>query len=211
MLAYLRGIVTHKEMTGGPNDRVVLDVAGVGFDLIVSHRTLLSLKAVGEETTVYTSLSIRENEWTIFGFSDRDEKELFGILQTVSGIGPKSALAIVGTLGVNQLTEAILSENQKMISQAPGVGAKVAQRIILELKTRIEEWTEKHGQSSPAGQSANTPVHEEVHAILEGLGYTATEINSALKKAADEGLKDDVEDIVRYSLKILGSKALIQQ
>ncbi|HEY9784827.1 MAG TPA: Holliday junction branch migration protein RuvA, partial [Candidatus Obscuribacterales bacterium] len=190
---------------------LVLDVGGVGFELIVSHRTLLTVGGIGEPAILHTSLSIRENEWLIFAFPAQEEKELFSILQTVSGVGPKLALAVVSTLGVTQLIEAIVSDNHKMVSQAPGVGPKVAQRIILELKSRVEEWNQRRGLSRPADGQAPSRAAEEVQIILEGLGYTATEINMALKKARDEQVADDVEELVRYSLKVLGSTAVSTQ
>lgn len=208
MLAYLKGEIKEKELTGGQADRMVLDVGGIGFEVIVSKRTLLTQGAVGERTVMPVSLIIRETEWTLFGFSNQDERELFAILQTVTGIGPKLALAVVGTLGVQQIVDAVLSENQKLISQAPGVGAKVAQRIILELKTKIEEWVGKKGIGASSDDRATSRVEEEVEAILEGLGYTATEISMTLKKAREEGTMDDVEELVRFSLKLLGSHQL---
>lgn len=208
MLAYLKGEIREKELTGGQADRMVIDVGGIGFEVIVSHRTLLTQGAVGEKTHVPVSLIIRETEWTLFGFGNQDERELFTILQTVSGIGPKLALAVIGTLGVQQLVDAVLSENQKLISQAPGVGAKVAQRIILELKTKIEEWVGRKGIGGSSDDKAASKVEEEVEAILEGLGYTATEINMTMKKAREEAAIDDVEELVRFSLKVLGSHQL---
>jgi Holliday junction DNA helicase RuvA len=207
MLAYLHGTIALKEMTTGQADRLVLDVGGVGFELTVSRRTLMLLGLPGDEATVHTALTIRETEWNLFGFATQDERQVFGLLQSVSGIGPKLALALVGTLGPQQLAEAILAGDHKMISQAPGVGAKVAQRIILELKAKIEDWTRQRGLTTeaPAGWST---VAEEVRNILEGLGYTGTEINMALKKAREEKLDEDVESLVRYSLKVLGAASI---
>lgn len=207
MLAYLHGTIALKEMTTGQADRLVLDVSGVGFELTVSRRTLMMLGLPGDEATVHTALTIRETEWNLFGFATQDERVVFGLLQSVSGIGPKLALALVGTLGPQQLAEAILAGDQKMISQAPGVGAKVAQRIILELKAKIEDWTRQRGLSTdmPAGWSS---IAEEVRNILEGLGYTGTEINMALKKAREEKLDEDVESLVRFSLKVLGAASI---
>lgn len=211
MLAYLKGTITSKEMTGGPADRLVLDVSGVGFELTVAHKVLYSIGAVGDQIKIHTALSIRENEWTIFGFSDADEKEMFGLLQTVSGIGPKLALAITGTLGVRTFVEAVLSDNQKLISQAPGVGAKVAQRIILELRSKLEEWNRKRNVAESPSDSDRSQTRVEVEEILEGLGYTPTEINLALKKAREDALDDNVEELVRFSLRVLGAATVLKQ
>ena len=208
MFAFLRGTIFAKEMGSGPTDRLVLDVGGVGYELSVSRRTLVSLGGPGDDAMVYTSLIIRENEWTVFGFATQEERQIFTLLQSVTGIGPKLALGLVSTLGPQDLAEAILAEDQKLISQAPGVGAKVAQRIILELKTKMEEWLSQRQIVVEPRKGAWNQVAEEVRSILEGLGYTGTEINIALKKAKDEAVEEDVEMLVRYSLKVLGGSAV---
>ena len=204
MIAYLRGTLQLREITGGPADRLVIEVAGVGFELIVSRTTALEIGDVADEVTIHTALSIRENDWTIFGFSARQEKEMFMLLQSVTGVGPKLALGLVGHLGCEKLSQAISCQDQKLLSQAPGVGAKVAQRIILELKTKIEEFQLKKGIASAAPEKSSQSS-EEARAILENLGYTATEISMAFKRAEETKLDDDVEELVRHSLKVLGA------
>jgi Holliday junction DNA helicase RuvA len=204
MLAYLRGTLQTREVSGGPADRIVIDVSGVGFELLVSARTALACGDVGDSVTVHTSLSIRETEWTIFGFGSKEEREMFSLLQSVTGVGPKLALALVGTLGTSQIAEAITNEDQKMLSQAPGVGSKVAQRIILELKSKVEDWQRTRGLA-PTAALGKTRFMDEARSILEGLGYTPTEINHAFKTAQDEEVSDDVEVLVRHSLRVLGS------
>ena len=161
----------------------------------------------GESAVVHTALVIRETEWNIFGFASQDERQMFGLLQSVTGIGPKLALALVGTLGPQQLAESILAEDQKMISQAPGVGSKVAQRIILELKGKVEDWQGQRGLTAEPAPTGWGAASEEVRSILEGLGYTPTEINQTLKKAQEDQVENDVEILVRYSLKTLGAAA----
>jgi Holliday junction DNA helicase RuvA len=206
MLAYLKGTIVVKEISGGPVDRLVLDVNDVGYELSVAHSTLLLLGQPGDIVTVYTSVAIRETEWTIFGFRDTSERQLFNLLQSVTGIGPKLALGLVGTLGIETLVEAVLSENQKMISQAPGVGAKVAQRIILELKTKIEDFAQTLGSKPLEPAAGRSAVFEEVTEILGNLGYTATEIHAALKKAKEKNIESDsAEDLVRFALKALSA------
>ena len=208
MLSYLRGTIQLKEMNEGTADKLVVEVAGVGFELSVSHRTLVVLGPVGDEATIHTSLSIRENDWTIFGFASPDEREMFNLVQSVSGVGPKLALGLVGTLGPKALAEAIISDDAKMVSQAPGVGAKMAQRLILELKSKAEQWSSRRGVAATAGSPSRSAAFEEVRSILEGLGYTPTEISIALKRAEEEKeIAGDVEQLVRFSLKVLGAAA----
>jgi Holliday junction DNA helicase RuvA len=203
MIAYLCGTFQSRDITGGPADKIVVDVAGVGFELHVPHRTTVQLGEPGQTITVHTSLSIRETEWLIFGFGTREEKDMFSLLQSVSGVGPKLALALVGAVGPEQIAVAIAQDDVKMLSQAPGVGSKVAQRIILELKSKVEDWqlrSPRTGHDSAKGASVN-----EARTILEGLGYTLSEINMAFKAAAAEAADDDVELLVRHSLKVLGA------
>lgn len=208
MFAFLKGIVQTKDLTSGSVSRLVLDVSGVGFELWMANRSLLNIGKVGEEVIVHTWMSVRETEITLFGFETADERQLFQILQTVSGVGPKLALAIVGTLGVKMVVDAVLSEDTKTISQAPGVGSKVAQRIVLELHSKIEEFAAKLGASHEPMRMASE-VHEEARVILGGLGYTVTEISMALRKAQSEGeLSEDVESLVRYSLRVLGASTV---
>src|SRR6185437_3577519 len=121
MIAYLRGTLQSRDITGGPADKIVVDIAGVGFEVTTSKRTALSVGDLGETVTVHTAVSIRETDWTIFGFSSREEREMFGLLQSVTGVGPKLALALVGTLGTEQIAEAVVADDPKLLSQAPGV------------------------------------------------------------------------------------------
>ena len=205
MFAFLRGVISSKDVAGNTIERLVLDVSGVGFEMWMAGRALANLGRPGDEVTVHTWMSVRETELTLFGFQSAEERKLFQLLQTVSGVGPRLALAKVGTLGVSGVVDAVLAEDKKSISQTPGVGPKVAQRIVLELRSKIEEFSGKLGA---AGETINfdTDVSVEVRAILENLGYTGTEVAMALKRAREDELPcEDVESVVRYSLKVLGS------
>lgn len=205
MFAFLKGTVHSKDLNGGAVNRLVLDVSGVGFELLMATRSLLNVPKPGEEALIHTFMSVRETEITLFGFESADERQMFLILQTVSGVGPKLALAIVGTLGVKLIVESILSEDTKTISQTPGVGPKVAQRIALELKTKIEEFSSRMGGPLEPVTVAQD-IQEEVRSILTNLGYTVTEVGMALRKAQlEESVGEDVESLVRYSLKVLGT------
>ena len=209
MFAFLRGVLESKEVSGGSVDRLVIDVSGVGFEVWASSRTVMTVGQPGDDITVFTWLAVRENELTIFGFQSQEERKLFLLLMTVSGIGPRLALAIVGTLGVRQFIDAVLSDDKKTIGIPPGVGPKVAQRILLELKPKVEELYARMNSEEGGGAQPLSAVKEEVRAVLEGLGYTLTEINMVLKRAQEEpDLDEDVESLVRYSLKMLGSASL---
>ena len=205
MIAYLRGILQSRTALGGPIERLVLDISGVGFEVTVAKRTALTCGDLGATVMLHTSVSIRETEWTIFGFASNDEREMFGLLQSVSGVGPKLALALIGTLGSSQIADAVIAEDHKLLSQAPGVGSKVAQRITLELRPKMEDWQSIRGAAAGKAPGGKNEQMEEARAILEGLGYTLTEINMAFKKAQEESAIDDVEILVRHSLKLLGA------
>ncbi len=208
MISFLRGTVCSKQLKDGPANRLVIDVSGVGFELTVSRQTLASIGQIGDRITVHTQLSIRENDWTMFGFALQEEADMFALLQSVNGVGPKMALALVGTLAPNELANAIVADDHKLLSQAPGVGNKLAQRLCLELKSKIESWQAEHGTSfAPGAQASVNAAFDEVKSILAGLGYTPTEISQAIKKAQDASVEKDVEQLVRYSLKVLGTAA----
>lgn len=204
VIAFLRGILQAREISGGAVDKLIVEVGGVGFEAQVARITSAQVGEIGEEVIIHTALSIRENDWQLFGFASLEEKEMFGLLQSVSGVGPKMALSLVGTLGPDRIADAVASEDSKLLSSAPGVGPKVAQRIILELKGKTEEWQAKRG-STPGKALPKTASREEARDILAGLGYTLTEINQAFKRLSDEKIDDDVETIVRHSLRLLGS------
>ena len=212
MLAYLKGTIEGREITGGPVDKVLLDVNDIGYELNMAHASALSVGAVGDAVKIFVSVAIRETEWTIFGFKSPHERQLFNLLQSVSGIGPKLALGCVGALGVETLVEAILSDNPKMISQAPGVGPKVAQKIIIDLKSKIEDFARSIEMDDASGDrdqnSSNKQIYEEAIEILANLGYTATEIHQAIKKVKESSADvDSAEEVMRLSLKILGAAA----
>lgn len=191
-------------MSGGPADRVVVDVGGVGFELLVARTTAFQIGNIGDDVTIQTALSIRENDWTLFGFGSAAEREMFELLQSVTGVGPKMALSLVGTVGASGIAQAVLADDQKTLCQASGVGPKVAQRILLELKSKVEDWQIRSGAGASAPVSSSM-ARDEARNVLAGLGYTLTEINLAFKRAAEEDVEDDAELLVRHSLKVLGT------
>ncbi len=209
MFAYIKGIIQEKDAMSGVLTRLVLDCHGFGMDIQISQHTAAMLPEIGQEAQIYTVFTIKETECLIFGFASPDEKELFILLTSVSGIGPKLALGLLGTLSSNQLSEAILEENDKLITQAPGVGAKVARRIILELKNKIEDWQNKNAVEmkysiSPAAKKEFT-IDNEARGVLESLGYSPSEINHALSTIKKQNKEIDTESLVRESLRLLGS------
>ena len=184
MLSYLRGTLADIQKLGGSRIIITVEVNQVGYDLQITSRTLSNLPLIGEPTQVYCHLQIRDEQPVIFGFASRPERDLFRQLVSVSGIGPQAAMALLDTLGLQELIQAVVSSNTRLISRAPGVGNKTAERLILELKTKLSEWRQQSGLAiAPAGGPVAT-VQEEVEMTLLALGYTNGEIMQALQALA---------------------------
>ena len=197
MYYYLSGTVAHIEPF-----LAVIDCGGVGYACRTTSFTLSRIKT-GEKAKLYTYLSVREDAMDLYGFSSQEERRLFQLLTSVSGVGPKAALAILSSSTPENLALSIISGDEKALTAAQGVGKKIAQRVILELKDKLAK-----GQSiSAAGENISGPAVtvipqnklSEASAALAVLGYSQGEINTALK-----GIDIDaqpLEQIIRLALK----------
>ncbi len=196
MYAYLKGTVADKGLNS-----LVIDVGGVGYLLSVSMNTLQETPPVGEQMKVYTHFSVREDAMELFGFASQEEKNMFTRLLTVSGIGPKVALSILGAMPLRDLTLAIVTGDITSLSRAPGVGKKTAQRLALELKEKVDE--SELNYVSAASSGPVTPIQEdaaqEALAALQALGYTASEAARAVSQV--RGQSDSANDLVRLALR----------
>ena len=195
MYAYLNGKVAEK----GQNS-LVIDVNGVGYLLSVSMNTLQETPPIGESMKVYTYFSVREDAVDLFGFASQEEKNMFTRLLTVSGVGPKVALSILGSMPLRDLTLAIVTGDVASLSRAPGVGKKTAQRLALELKDKVDQDELNY---TPSASGPVTPVQEdatqEALAALQALGYTAAEAARAVQQV--RGQSDSANDLVRLALR----------
>jgi holliday junction DNA helicase RuvA len=210
LFAYLKGLIAEKQLAAHGSYKVILDCQGFGMDMQVSQQTFSVLPAAGEEAQIYTIFFIKESEAVLFGFAQTEEKELFLLLTSVSGIGPKIALALLSTFKSDQLCQAIVHQDTRLISQAPGVGAKVAGRLVLELKSKVEDWQEKNlAQIHVAEPNISSGIDDEVRSILAGLGYSHGEIMNAIftvkKEQQNQNIVQDAEVLVKDCLKILGA------
>ena len=201
MIAFVRGEVAALTLTSA-----VLEVGGVGLELMCTPGTLATLR-VGSSATLPTSMVVREDSLTVFGFLDNDEKQVFELVQTASGVGPKVAQAIVAVLSPDDVRRAIADEDVKALTRVPGIGQKGAQRIILELKDRIGAPSGVRAASGqPAGAGA-APWRAQVQEGLTGLGWSAKEADKAVEAvAAQAGSAPDVPALLRAALRTL-SKA----
>ena len=199
MYAYIRG-----ELTDIDSDSIVLECGGIGYRIFIAVNVFSDLPPIGEEMKVFTYLHLREDIMVLYGFLSKDDLELFKLLITVSGIGPKGGLAILSTLDADDLRFAVLSQDAKAIAKAPGIGAKTAQRVILELKDKLslEEAFEKKTAhvNEPNQNSFSHPVKEDAVMALTALGYSSTESLKAVSKVQiTEDM--DVEDVLKAALK----------
>ena len=178
----------------------------MGLEVICTPSTLATLR-VGDPATLPTSMVVREESLTLFGFLDDDEKSVFEMLQTASGVGPKLAQAMLAVHRPDELRRAVTTEDVKTLTTVPGIGQKGAQRIILELKDRIGAPTGVgHSRSQPAAKSEEA-WRGQVHAGLVGLGWSAKEADKAVDGVADQaGAAPDVAGLLRAALRTL-SKA----
>lgn len=188
MIGRLRGMLVAKHA-----ETVVLDVAGVGYEIAVTPRSLVELPGIGEEAVLHTHLHVREDQLALFGFPEGDQRDLFRLLLGVSGVGPKVALAILATLSPDDLRRAVLTEDADALTLVPGIGKRSAQKLMLELRPKLD----LPDADLPSSGSAAAEVRE----ALEGLGYQASEIRQALQ-VVDTALP--VEELLRSALRQLG-------
>jgi len=196
MFYYISGIAA--ELMPG---MAVIDCGGMGFQVNTSSYTLSQLKS-GEKAKLYTYVHIREDAFEIYGFATKSEKHCFELLLGVSGVGPKAALSILSVNTPEGLAMAIISGNERAITAAAGVGKKIAQRVILELKDKIAKETESvsfDAASFVPPQSAGDSKVNDASAALAVLGYGGAEINAALKKIDTGALT--LEEIIKAALK----------
>ena len=202
MYAFIEGEVCEKA-----NGMLVLLASGVGWQLSCSNNTLQAAPALGETMRCYTFLSVREDAMELFGFATREEKEMFTQLTSVSGIGPKTALGLLGAMPLRDLNLAILLGDVNALSRAPGIGKKTAQRIALELKDKVTQADVSAAAGSgsaapvPSVSAANAGGAAEAIEALIALGYSSTEARNAVSQVRDQS--DKPEELIRLALRAM--------
>ena len=190
MIAQLTGTIRHLT-----TEKCILEVGGVGYAVSITPRTSSQI-TMGAVTTLSTTLVVREDSMTLFGFLDSHDRDLYETLQTVTGIGPKVALAITGALTPDDLARAIAAEDVAAIEKVPGIGRKGAQRLILELKGKLIT------DAGAPKVTTHSAVRDQLLAALTGLGFTAKEsdiaINNTISQLAESG-----EDVSTYDVAAL--------
>ncbi|MQA09562.1 MAG: Holliday junction branch migration protein RuvA [Pseudonocardiaceae bacterium] len=202
MISSVRGMVLAVAL-----DHAVLEVGGVGLAVQATPATLATLRR-GEQAQLHTALVVREDSLTLFGFGDLAAKELFGLLQTVSGIGPRLALAMLAVLEPDALRKALADENITALTQVPGIGRKGAERLVLELRDKVDAAAPaavEVADGAPAPSSSR--LRSEVTEALVGLGFAAKQAEQAVDGVLANGAADgDKSQALRAALATLGRK-----
>ena len=199
MIYYVSGEVTVLEP-----DLAVIDCGGVGYGCRVTSYTAAQLR-LGQKARLYITESIREDAHDLYGFISKDEQRCYELLTTVNGVGPKAAMAILSAGGPQNFTLAVMTGDEKMLTAAQGVGKKLAQRIILELKEKVGGSNAELDFSGPtvSAAPAKSNTAAMAQAALQELGYSAAEINQALKGVDPNAT---TEEMVRYALRAMVMK-----
>ena len=196
MYAYIKGILTEEDEGG-----CVVENNGIGYYLRCASPLTGRGYTIGDEIKAYTYLSIRDDAHELFGFTSKDELNMFKLLITVSGIGPKGAMGILGSMDSDELKFAIISGDEKAISSAPGIGKKTAQRVVLELKDKFDADDLLHAGGEDIGEDARLGGSGgETILALTALGYARSEVMNALNRV-DITPDDDAESLLKKTLK----------
>lgn len=198
MYSFLEGTVFEKA-----GNELVLNVNGVGYQVLCTQAAIASAPPKDEFMRIYTWLSVREDSLELFGFQSREERVMFLNLNSISGIGPRTALNVLSSMPLKDLTLAILTEDVQMLSRAPGIGKKTAQRIALELKDRMS----KDDVAGGLGGITGTPIAAQTGAVAEaiqaltGLGYSQSEAALAVSRAHQSNTDLPADELVRHALR----------
>lgn len=192
MIAYLNGTLANKS-----EHSLVVDVQGVGYRVEISTLTYQELPKTGTDIKLLIHHHITDNDQRLFGFFSSDEKELFELLITVKGVGPKLGLTILSGLPADQIIEAVLQSDKAVLSQITGIGKKTAQRMILELQDKISDISTSVGASK---STASSGLKEEAISALTNLGFKKRDAEKAVASAARKNEAEDVQQLVKSSL-----------
>ena len=195
MISYVKGTVAYIG-----NDCIVVDNNGIGYNIQVSSSTA-SAVVMEKEVQIYTYMNVKENELSLFGFLTKEELNMFNLLISVNGVGPKSAVAMLGALSPSQLALAIATEDIKALSVGQGIGKKIAQRIALELKDKVGADTITTGVELVQKVDVTTGDRAEALSALMALGFTKNEAENAIKAVFVNGMA--TEEIISKALKVV--------
>jgi Holliday junction DNA helicase RuvA len=195
MIAHLRGKLIHKE----PGQAIV-EAAGVGYDVAISVPGFTALPSLGNEVALHIHTQVSDDQIALFGFLDREEKRLFERLITVSGVGPKLAIKMLSGLSADRTVQAIRAQDHAQLTRIPGVGKKLAERLVLELKDKLDDFA-----VAPAPKSVQGAAVDDVLSALVNLGYQRAAAEKAIEQAAakEKSAVEDFDALFRAALKLI--------
>lgn len=196
MFSYIKG-----KCTGFTDNVIIIETAsGIGFKVNTSKNTMDNIPVMGIETKLYTKLCVKEDSIDIYGFSTQEELELFELLITVSGIGPKGAVGILSFLTPSGVKTAILTDNIALIKKSPGIGLKTAQKLVIELKNKVKDITPDNNEKNITDTAAET--YNDAVDALEMLGYSVETIMREINRIQDKN-KKTTQEIVKEALQLI--------
>lgn len=202
MIGRLRGVLVEKQPPS-----LILDVRGVGYELEAPMSTFYRLPELGQEVTLITHFVVREDAQLLYGFSDKSERQLFRSLIRVNGVGPKLALAILSGMEAEMFTRCVHEQDATMLTRIPGVGKKTAERLIVEMKDRLNEWQPALAaleqaaiSKAPGTNTRHDPVQDAVSALI-ALGYRPQDASKAIAGVEADGLSTD--QLIRLALRAM--------
>ncbi|MDO4473169.1 MAG: Holliday junction branch migration protein RuvA [Eubacteriales bacterium] len=200
MISYIRG-----EIAAIEEDKVIVDVGGIGYSIFMPGRVMSSLPRVGSDVKIHTYLNVKEDAVQLFGFLSRDDLNVFRLVISVSGIGPKGGLSILSQLSANDLRYAVMSNDVKAISASQGIGKKTAEKLIIELKDKLnleDVLNNKDVIEVSSGSAVANDVQQDAVSALVALGYGNTEALRAVRQVPVDP-SCNVEDVLKQALKYL--------
>jgi Holliday junction DNA helicase RuvA len=195
MIAHLRGKLIFKQPS-----QAIIEAAGVGYDVAISVPTFTALPSVGAEAALHIHTQVSDDQIALFGFLDREEKRLFEKLITVSGVGPKLAIKMLSGLSSERAVQAIRSQDHAQLTRIPGVGKKLAERLVVELKDKLDDFA-----VAPAQPTVQGAAVDDVLSALVNLGYQRPAAEKAIEQAVakDQSLAADFDGLFRGALKVI--------
>jgi Holliday junction DNA helicase RuvA len=195
MIAHLRGKLIYKQP-----GQAIIEAGGVGYDVAISIPTFTALPVAGAEASLHIYTQVSEDQIALFGFQDREEKRLFERLITVSGVGPKLAIKMLSGLSPERTVQAICGQDHAQLTRIPGVGKKLAERLVVELKDKLDDFA-----VAPAPTAVRGPAVDDVLSALVNLGYQRAAAEKAIENAVakDKSLAADFDALFRGALKVI--------
>lgn len=198
MIGFLRGILRHVD-----GAEAVVDVGGVGYEVVVDRQTLAGLGPVGEPVTLWVRTIVREDAITLLGFGTPEARQVFDLVIQVSGVGPRLGSQILGGLPLGELVAAVREKDLRALSRIPGIGKKIAERLVLELAAKFMALPI---ETAPVPHGIPSALLDDLRSALANLGFGPRDVEAAIRKVAVPEGKVDLEDLVRLTLAALGTR-----